>query len=84
MPVPDQPITLTPAQIEALSEKLAALRHNVNNYLSLIVAATEVMRRRPEMAVRFLDSLDGPPQKITEEVRGFSDELEKALGITRD
>jgi hypothetical protein len=84
MPLPDQPITLTPAQIEALNEKLSGLRHNVNNHLSLIVAATEVMRRRPEMTARLLESLVDPPQKITREVKEFSDELEKALGITRD
>lgn len=83
MPVPDQPITLTPAQLQAINENLSSLRHNVNNYLSLIVAATEVMRRRPEMANRLLDSLVDPPQKITTEIRDFSDMLEQVLHITR-
>ena len=82
MAAPIQQVTLTPAQVEDLRAKLADLRHNVANQLSLIVAATELMQRRPESAARFVDSLAGPPRKITEEVKQFSDALEKALGPT--
>jgi hypothetical protein len=79
MSAPIQQVTLTPAQVEDLRAKLADLRHNIANQLSLIVAATELMHRRPEAAARFVESLDGPPRKITQEVRQFSDALEKAL-----
>ena len=84
MRAPPHPITLTPAQILELSAKLATLRHNINNQLSLVVAVTELIRGRPDMAGRFVDSLSGPPQKITDEIRSFSDELEKVLEITRE
>jgi hypothetical protein len=83
MGLPTHPVTLTPEQIAELNENLADLRHNVNNYLSLIVAATELMRRRPESSARLVESLDDPSRKITTEVRLFSDRLEKALRITR-
>jgi hypothetical protein len=83
MPVPSHPITLTADQLRFVENALATLRHNVNNQLSLIVASAEIMRRRPEMASRLLESLVEPPEKIGTEVKHFSDELERILGITR-
>ena len=82
MPVPNHPVTLTPEQISELSVKLADLRHNVNNYLALIIAGAELMRRRPESASRFLSSLSDPPQRIADEMRSFSKYLEAKLQIT--
>jgi len=84
MPVPKHPVTLTPEQVDDLAGKLAGLRHNVNNHVSLIVAATELMRRKPDQAARFVGALLDPPEKITQEIRGFAEELEKLLLITRD
>lgn len=79
----DQPIHLTPAEIEELNQKLSTFRHNVNNYLSLIVASVELIRRKPEMVGRLIDSLADQPGKITAEMKIFSDEFEKTLGIRR-
>ena len=76
-------MTLTAEQIQDLARKLSDLRHNVNNHLSLIVAAAELIQRKPEAAPRFLPSLLTPPQKIMSEVSGFSDILEECLGIRR-
>jgi hypothetical protein len=83
MGAPNHPVTLTPEQIVELNQKLADMRHNVNNHLSLIVAAAELIRRKPEAATRFLGSLADPPEKITAELKAFSAQLEKALQITR-
>ncbi len=83
MGIPNHPVTLTPEEITELNVKLADMRHNVNNYLSLMVAAVELMRRKPDLALRFVDALAEPPQKITDEVKRFSNELEKVLQITR-
>jgi hypothetical protein len=74
-------ISLSPEQVKALAVKLADLRHNVNNQLSLIVAATELMRRRPEAAARFVDSLADQPGKIAREIKAFSDDLERVLQV---
>ena len=57
MGLPQNAITLTPEQIAALNEKLSVTRHDINNHLSLIVAAVELLRRKPEMAPKLLDSL---------------------------
>lgn len=81
MGLPEEPLTLMPSDVEELSQKLATLRHNVNNHLSLILAATELIRRKPEMAARMADSLSEQPQKIVDEIRQFSEVLEKALRI---
>ena len=84
MGLPQQPVTLTAEQIARLNEQLAELRHSVNNHLSLVIAAAEMIRLKPELAQRMALSLSEQPAKITKDIRAFSDQLEKNLGITRD
>jgi hypothetical protein len=83
MPLPNQPVTLNVEQIGELNKKLAALRHDVNNNLALVVAATEIIRRKPESAERMWGGLAEKPHKIADAIAQFSLELEKALCITR-
>lgn len=83
MRAPDHAVTLSSAEIAELNVKLGDLRHNVNNHLALVVAVTELLRCRPEMAVQFAASLVDPPQKITSEIKAFSDELERVLQMER-
>jgi hypothetical protein len=70
-------------QIGELNQKLADLRHDINNYVSLILASAELLRRRPETAERMMASLVEQPPKIITAVRQFSGNLEAALRITR-
>lgn len=84
MALPEQPVALTPDQIAELNEKLATMRHNVNNYLALIVAATELLKRKPELAQRMLDNIMQQPDRIIAEVRAYSEAFEATLGIRRD
>ena len=83
MALPNGPVTLTVQQIEELQKKLSALRHDVNNHLSLIVAAAELIKFNPESATRMSGTLGEQPPKITDEINRFSAEFEKALRITR-
>ena len=83
MGLPTQPVTLTVAQIDELNRKLSTMRHDVNNNLSLIMAALELMRYKPETAPRMLQTLAEQPPKITKTVGPFSVEFEKILTITR-
>jgi hypothetical protein len=83
MPLPSEPVTLDAAQIAELNQKLADLRHSVNNNLSLIIAAAEILQRKPESAEKMLAGLAEKPQKIAEMVAQFSRDLETALGIRR-
>ena len=83
MPLPKEPVTLTVEQIGELNRKLSTLRHDVNNNLALVVAASEIIRRKPESAERMWNGLVEKPQKIAESVAQFSRDLEMALGITR-
>ena len=83
MPLPNQPVTLNVEQIGELNRKLSTLRHDVNNGLALVVAAAEIIRRKPESAERMWTGLVEKPHKIAEAVAQFSRELEAALGITR-
>jgi hypothetical protein len=83
MPLPNQPVTLNVEQIGELNQKLSTLRHDVNNGLALVIAAAEIIRRKPESAERMWNGLTEKPHKIAECVAQFSRELETALGITR-
>jgi hypothetical protein len=56
----------------------------VNNNLALMVAALELLRRKPETALKMADSISGQTNKMIEEIRAFSAEFEKTFGITRD
>lgn len=84
MGMPQTPVTLTPEQVAELNEKLATTRHDINNNLSLIVAAVELLRRKPELAPRMIESISQQPDKIIAQMRAFSAEFEQTLGITKD
>lgn len=83
MGLPAQPLTLSVEDIDALNQKLSAMRHDINNHLSMMMAAAELIRMKPEMAPRISEKLIAQPAKITELIRGFSTEFEKTMGITR-
>jgi len=60
------------------------MRHEINNQLSLVVAALELMRFKPELRERMLETLGQQPPRITAEVSKFSTAFERAFGITRE
>jgi len=84
MGVPEQPDQLTHDQLLELNRKLSFMRHEVNNQLSLVVAALELVRFRPEMRDKMLNTLNEQPQKIMAEIAKFSAEFERTFKITRD
>ena len=83
MPLPSQPVNLTVEQIAALNDKLSAMRHDINNHLSLIVAAVELIHLKPSTAERMMATLIEQPPRISESLSKFSAEFERNLGITR-
>jgi len=83
MPLPSQPVTLTVQQITALNEKLSSMRHYIRNQLSLITAAVELIRLKPDTSERMLATLAEEPFKIRDSLDKFSLEFERNLGITR-
>jgi len=78
---PMSPKTLTAEQIRDLNQKLGHMRHEVNNQLSLIIAALEMIRFRPETTERMMETLSQQPLKIQEELARFSEEFEAILGL---
>jgi len=83
MELPAEPVTLSVEQIAELSQKLATLRHDVNNYLSLIMAATEVILHKPQLLERMLKTVTEQPPRVSEAVARFSAEFDKQFGISR-
>lgn len=83
MGVPTTPVTLTPEQLTDLNRKLAHMRHEINNQLALIVAAVELLRIKPDLRDKMLETLGQQPPRITDEMARFSADFERACGITR-
>ena len=83
MLLPSQPVTLTVEQIGELNRQLSTMRHDVNNHLSLIVAAMELIRHKPETAERMMTTLGEQPPRIADALKMFSADFEGVLGITR-
>ena len=81
---PDQAVTMSPAQIEELNKKLSEARHDVNNCLALIIAATELIRRKPDTTARLVDSIAEQPQRIMEQLQKFTHEFEKSMGLRHE
>ena len=84
MGMPTESVTLTPEQIAALNKKLSTMRHDVNNHLSLIVAAAELMKFKPEMAERVSQTLSSQSPKIVADIAVFTDAFDQTLGISRE
>jgi TolA-binding protein len=82
--LPDVPVTVTPEQLRELNQKLSHMRHEVNNQLALVVAALELIRFRPELRDKMLETVAQQSPKITAEIATFSAAFEQMFGITRD
>lgn len=83
MGLPSQPVTLSLEQLEELNKKLSTMRHDINNHLSLIMAAVELLKHKPQLAERMMTTLREQPPRVTEAITKFSAEFERTLGITR-
>jgi hypothetical protein len=83
MGLPTEPVTLTVTQLDELNRKLANMRHDINNHLSLIVAAMELIKHKPQMTERMMATLGEQPAKIVDALGKFSSEFERTFGITR-
>ena len=83
MALPTEPVTLTVGQLDDLNRKLSNMRHDVNNHLSLMMAAVELIRSRPNMAERMMETLIEQPPKIAAALSKFSTEFDRTFGITK-
>ena len=83
MGLPSQPVTLTVEQLTELNRQLGNMRHDINNNLSLIVAAAELIRHKPAVAERMMATLAEQPGKISAAINKFSTSFEQTFGISR-
>jgi hypothetical protein len=73
-------VVLSEAQVAELKEQLAVMRHDVNNHISLIMAAVELITRKPEAAARLASMMEGQPARVSASMKLFTAQLEAALG----
>jgi hypothetical protein len=83
MPLPSQPVNLTPEQVADLNGKLSSMRHGINNKLAVIAGTVEVIRLKPERTPNMLSALVEQLPQISDALTSFSAEFERAVGITR-
>jgi aspartokinase len=83
MPLPSEPVTVTVAQLDELNRQLSTMRHDINNNLSLIIAAVELIRHKPQMAERMIATLGEQPARIMDAMTKFTSQFEHTLRITR-
>lgn len=83
MPSTTVPATLSADQVDDLNRQLSTMRHDINNHLSLIMAATELIRRKPETLERISHTLVEQPGKISEAIIKFSTSFENTFGIKK-
>src|SRR4051812_19525611 len=83
MGLPSQPVTLTVEQLGELNKRLSAMRHDINNNLSLIIAAVDLIRHKPQTIERMMTTLSEQPARISDNMNKFSAEFERVFGITR-
>jgi len=83
MVLPGGPVTLSVAEIDELNRKLSTMRHDINNHLTLVVAAVELLRQDTANAPRLLGALSEQPNRISDAVKKFSHAFEHSLGIRR-
>jgi CRISPR/Cas system-associated endonuclease Cas1 len=83
MAPPSRPVNLTAEQVDKLNQKLSFLRHDINNHLSLIIAAIELIRTKPQMAERMMNTLVEQPPKIAGALDKFSADFEQTFGAAR-
>jgi hypothetical protein len=81
MDLPGQPVNLSAEQVEELNRKLSQMRHDINNMLSLIIAAVELIRTKPHMVERMVETVLEQPSRITASMAEFSGDFERMFGI---
>ena len=82
MGLPSSPVTLSAQEIADLHKQLRDMRHDINNHLCYIVAALEIMRK-PEKAEEMRATVTKQALKIPDQLKQFSSEFERRLGITK-
>ena len=70
---------MSPQEIAELLKQLSDTRHDINNALSLVSAATELIRMKPQLVTKMLNTLNDQPLKITSLMQKFSNRLEQVL-----
>ena len=78
-----KPVTLTATQVAELSRGLAHMRHDINNQLAMVLAAGEIVVRKPEMIPKVASTFLEQPPRISASMEAFSALFEATLGLSR-
>ena len=79
----DGSVLLTAEQARDLHKLLSDCRHNVNNHVSLIMSAMELVQLKPDATPKMLKTATDQSKKVSEEVIRFSTEFERIMQAAR-
>ncbi len=79
----DGSVHLTAEQAWELHKLLADCRHNVNNYVSLIMSAMELAQLKPDATPKMIKTASDQSKKVSEEVVRYSTEFERIMQAAR-
>jgi hypothetical protein len=77
-------LSVSREQIQELNRELSRMRHQINNHLSLMLAAAEMIQRKPESTPQWVARLTEQPPKISDEVEAFSQQFERTFGLKNE
>jgi hypothetical protein len=80
---PTQTVTFSTDQVAELNRILSNARHGINNHLTVISTAIELIRRDPTAATRLAQTMADRPELIRKELLQLSNAYEDAFGISR-
>lgn len=60
------------------------MRHDINNQLAMVVAAGEIVVRKPEMLPRMASTFLDQPPRISASMEAFSVLFEATLGLSQE
>lgn len=78
-----EPLVLSGDEVRLLNEELSKMRHDINNNLTVLVAAIDLIRYKPDSLEKWLTSIKEQPSHINDSIRAFSGRFEQILGICR-
>jgi hypothetical protein len=79
----DGSVHLTAEQARELHKVLSDCRHNVNNYVGLIMSAMELAQLKPDAAPKMIKTAADQSKKVADEVVRYSAEFERIMQTAR-
>ena len=73
--------TLSPEELAQLQKKFSEIKHSINNALAVMMALSEMSRRRPDYAEKLATSVLSKAPQIVSSLQEFTEALNEKAGV---